>query len=230
MNADLNIPLSDEELEELDQFLMSDATREESMDIAMLDGFLTALAIGPNTLPPSRWMPVIWGGEMVWESETQAKRMMSLVFRHANDILFTLRGYPDDFEPLLYEREHEGKNIPIIDEWCIGFVRGMALDEEAWRPLLDSEEGEEMLFPIMLYGTEAGWEQLRDDPALESRHEEFAASLGDSVIAIMDWWLPTRKAKSTLRREEPKVGRNDPCPCGSGKKFKQCCGGPKTLH
>ncbi len=28
----------------------------------------------------------------------------------------------------------------------------------------------------------------------------------------------------TLRREMPKVGRNDPCPCGSGKKFKQCCG------
>jgi preprotein translocase subunit SecA len=27
-----------------------------------------------------------------------------------------------------------------------------------------------------------------------------------------------------LKREMPKVGRNDPCPCGSGKKFKQCCG------
>jgi SEC-C motif-containing protein len=28
----------------------------------------------------------------------------------------------------------------------------------------------------------------------------------------------------TVRREQPKVGRNDPCPCGSGKKFKKCCG------
>ncbi len=28
----------------------------------------------------------------------------------------------------------------------------------------------------------------------------------------------------TVRREEPKVGRNDPCPCGSGKKYKKCCG------
>ncbi|WP_197030781.1 SEC-C metal-binding domain-containing protein, partial [Halomonas sp. BC04] len=27
-----------------------------------------------------------------------------------------------------------------------------------------------------------------------------------------------------VRREGPKVGRNDPCPCGSGKKYKQCCG------
>jgi uncharacterized protein len=230
MNADLNVPLSDEELDELDKFLMSDITNEEAMDISMLDGFLTALSIGPNTLPPSRWMPVIWGGPMTWESEAQAKRMMSLVFRHTNDILFTLRSYPDEFEPLLYERDHKGKKIAIIDEWCTGFIKGMALDEEAWSPLMETEEGNDMLFPIMLYGTEAGWDELESNPALEERHNEFAASLGDSVIAIMDWWLPLRKAKSTMRREEPKVGRNDPCPCGSGKKFKQCCGGQKTLH
>ncbi|MBN2563806.1 MAG: SEC-C domain-containing protein [Phycisphaerae bacterium] len=28
----------------------------------------------------------------------------------------------------------------------------------------------------------------------------------------------------TIRREKPKVGRNQPCPCGSGKKYKHCCG------
>lgn len=28
----------------------------------------------------------------------------------------------------------------------------------------------------------------------------------------------------------PRVGRNDPCPCGSGKKFKQCCGSPEKLN
>jgi uncharacterized protein YecA (UPF0149 family) len=32
------------------------------------------------------------------------------------------------------------------------------------------------------------------------------------------------EAGVTLRRDVPKVGRNDPCPCGSGKKFKKCCG------
>ncbi|MBI4389239.1 MAG: SEC-C domain-containing protein, partial [Nitrospinae bacterium] len=31
----------------------------------------------------------------------------------------------------------------------------------------------------------------------------------------------------TVRRNAPKVGRNDPCPCGSGKKFKACCGGKR---
>ena len=31
-------------------------------------------------------------------------------------------------------------------------------------------------------------------------------------------------APATFHKTEPKVGRNDPCPCGSGKKFKKCCG------
>ncbi|MCM1244254.1 MAG: SEC-C metal-binding domain-containing protein [Roseburia sp.] len=33
-----------------------------------------------------------------------------------------------------------------------------------------------------------------------------------------------QKASGTIRNEGPKVGRNDPCPCGSGKKYKHCCG------
>ena len=33
-----------------------------------------------------------------------------------------------------------------------------------------------------------------------------------------------QKNSGTIRREEPKIGRNDPCPCGSGKKYKNCCG------
>lgn len=40
------------------------------------------------------------------------------------------------------------------------------------------------------------------------------------------WYLVDGKtvAPKPFRREEPKVGRNDPCPCGSGKKYKKCCG------
>ena len=37
----------------------------------------------------------------------------------------------------------------------------------------------------------------------------------------------TIEKNPTYRREEPKVGRNDPCPCGSGKKYKKCCGKDK---
>lgn len=53
----------------------------------------------------------------------------------------------------------------------------------------------------------------------------------DALARVLDGVLPpdapagySHDGAGTLRREQPKVGRNDPCPCGSGKKFKKCCG------
>jgi uncharacterized protein len=47
------------------------------------------------------------------------------------------------------------------------------------------------------------------------------------VSAVGELWELTSDARykvQTVRRDAPKVGRNDPCPCGSGKKFKACHG------
>jgi len=64
------LPLSDQEIDELEAFLESDATPHTYMDISALDGFLTALAIGRSVPLPSRWMPIIWGGEGTqWSSQ-----------------------------------------------------------------------------------------------------------------------------------------------------------------
>jgi SEC-C motif-containing protein len=38
------------------------------------------------------------------------------------------------------------------------------------------------------------------------------------------YYYDSRKPSTTYQREAPKVGRNDPCSCGSGKKYKKCCG------
>jgi uncharacterized protein len=63
MGMTLNAQLSDQEIDELDTFLESEATPHECMSITTLDGFLTALAIAPGLPLPSRWMPVIWGAK-----------------------------------------------------------------------------------------------------------------------------------------------------------------------
>ena len=233
---DLSEPLTDDEFDELDEFLASDATPEDCMDISMLDGFLTALAIGPNTLMPSEWLPAVYGetedDAMEWESAKQADRIFGLILRHMNDIVWQLRDAPDDYVPVFYEHEHEGKTVPIIDEWCVGFMHGVEIDAEAWAPLFESEDEDEKaaLLPIILYGTESGWAELDADPELADEHDRLAASIGDCVLDIQDYWLPQRNAAMTVRREEPKTGRNDPCPCGSGKKFKKCCGDPAKPH
>ena len=231
---DLSEPLADAEFDELERFLVSDAVPEECMDISMLDGFLTALAIGPNTLPPSRWLPEIYratdANPMEWASAEQAQRIAGLVMRLMNDIVWQLREAPDEYSPGIYEADHEGKTITIIDEWCIGFMAGVALDSAAWAPLLEAEAERAYLLPIILYGTESGWDELEAKPELAEHHDRYVEALPACVLAIRDYWLPRRKAATTLRREAPKTGRNDPCPCGSGKKFKKCCGDLARLH
>ena len=55
--------------------------------------------------------------------------------------------------------------------------------------------------------------------------EEDAIAAGGGREVPAETVVPKREHKQqTVRRETPKVGRNDPCPCGSGKKYKHCCG------
>ena len=65
----------------------------------------------------------------------------------------------------------------------------------------------------------------RDRPQqLEATHPA-AAGMADAVKRGAEQGSEAQEAEEeTFRREAPKVGRNDPCPCGSGKKYKQCCG------
>ena len=61
----------------------------------------------------------------------------------------------------------------------------------------------------------------------EGHKEEFAdepAVTSGNVPAQQQIPERQRNKPETVRREAPKVGRNDPCPCGSGKKYKHCCG------
>ncbi len=60
---------------------------------------------------------------------------------------------------------------------------------------------------------------LRADPAARARPASAA-----TVDVLSDEPVPAPKLELPIKRELPKVGRNDPCPCGSGKKFKSCCG------
>ncbi len=56
---------------------------------------------------------------------------------------------------------------------------------------------------------------------LEATHPE-AAGMASTSNATPE--KEVQSGDTTFKRETPKVGRNDPCPCGSGKKYKQCCG------
>ncbi|MDE2342561.1 MAG: UPF0149 family protein, partial [Betaproteobacteria bacterium] len=79
----LTEPLSEEELNALNEFLL-DCELKDNMDVAMLDGYLTAIVSAPNAHLPSEWQPWIWDLERgetppQFKSLEEAQRIQSLI-------------------------------------------------------------------------------------------------------------------------------------------------------
>lgn len=184
-------PLTDREIEKLGASLLSDGSLEDAMDISTLDGFLCAVLSGPKVIMPSEWMR--WVGDMKngeqdreFASEKQAQRIIGLLMRYANDIAVTLSQAPQHYEPLFFEREIKGYIVSIVDEWCCGYVKGIALDPAGWQPLIETQP--DWFEVIHLYGTEGGWNKLKTlVDAYEDadvRHQAFVNRIAPAVRKI----------------------------------------------
>lgn len=232
MKKDISDPLDEEELAQLDDFLLERTDVETSdriaaaggdegiIDMSELDGFLTAIVSGPNSIMPSRWLPAVWGEKPPkWKSPDEFEAIFALIMRHLNSNVATLLQTPDQFEPMFNENRVEGKTYLVVDEWCVGYMRGIAVDADAWSQ--NDPQLATLLRPIRLWGTEEGWDLLNAMSEEDQARERDAIS--DAVRGLHQYWLSRRAPATPARRTTPKVGRNDPCPCSSGKKYKQCC-------
>ena len=234
---DLFEPLTEEELEELEQFLLYELDTEEGMTLDMLDGFLHAIVIGPVFIHPHEWLPKVWGtegGETPPMPSVEAfNRVLQLVMRHYNGIVSDFAMQPPECLPVWCTRTFEEQEFDDAEGWAYGFCEGVKLSTPAWQALLDDPEGERWYRPIGLLGEDdysADQDDLTTTPA--QRHA-LAVEIGNNLPYIHAFWLPMREAineRQRAQRLSSKVGRNEPCPCGSGKKFKKCCGMPAQLH
>jgi len=213
------------DLKELKTFLFSDQVPDECMDIFTLHGYLTCLAIGPDTIMPSKWLPEIWGDEMVWDDMEETEHTIGLIMSYFNSIVKLFTNNPKSFEPLTFFGKTENENATFLQDWCSGFMRAMDLNYDSWDPLIKSDSDSDLLVPLAFYGTEKGRERLTNEKIVDEPPEYWAKLIPLTVIAIHKFWLPYRKDvhQSTHQAISKKVGRNDPCHCGSGKKFKNCC-------
>ena len=209
------------------------------MNLEQMDGFLSALICCPDLVPPSEYLPESLGGDMVLEDDFFAKPILedflSQIMRHWNDIVDNLNS-GEVYLPLLLEDEH---GITYGNDWANGFLRGMELRKEYWADLIDDEEHGGSLVPIFALAHENS-----PDPAMRPYNEPVSAELRETLIMgtaagvneIYHYFEAQRLlgkdllgTTATFRRSMPKIGRNEPCPCRSGKKFKHCCG-KTTLH
>lgn len=229
----LDETLSEREVDRLDRFLLDriddDAEIGEQdegiLNVSELDGLLTALVSGPVVVMPSQWLPAVWGDfPPAWHSPAELEDIFRLMTRHMNGIAATLMQQAEDFDPMFLEREVEGRRYTIVDEWCEGYMRGVGLAAEAWNA--GGRSMADLLDPIRAFTSITAWRghEPSGAAALDARQDKIAPS----VRAIYAYWLARREPRGrttpeTVRRSGPRVGRNDPCPCGSGRKYKKCC-------
>jgi len=226
------IPLDHIDLEALDRFLMSDRSPPESMMLSDLDGFLTGIAVGPELVMPSEWLPLVFGGNAPeFADEAEAKAILAAIMGRYNEILRQVAD--DDLDPVFWA-DRDGTLIAA--DWAEGFLQAIMLRADAWDRLLKSKRDGQLLVPILaLCGDENGDSLLGIPPDEEDRiMEEAAEFIPICVTAIAAYWREKRPKQVSMPltacppfqsvQPSSKVGRNDPCPCGSGKKFKKCCG------
>lgn len=211
----------DDTFEIIDFYLMQYASDDSIVDVSEMDGFFAALACSPETVLPSSWMPAIWGGEEQspeWHDTKEFESFSGATLTLYNHVMQSLNN--DYFEALFLEKEVGDKTVEIVDEWCHGFLRGMSL----WPPLsaTDGAFTEEHIQTISLFATEPGFVILEKMDEAEMIVQK--KQIEPDVRSLFEYFYKQRKdSAQPVVSESPKIGRNDPCPCGSGKKFKKCC-------
>lgn len=225
------LTLSDEEMDELGNFLLSDATADETMMPDCLDGYLTAIVTAPVMPATSVWLPKVWGSSEKDEpsfDDAQAERITGLIMRHLSSLVVTLQQNPDAGEPIFDSAVYPDSPREFVDGemWAYGYMTGINLQRQDWQRAFDDPNNAEILRPIYLLGTEditPAEEALIETPALR---EELAKQIPASIAGLYRFWAPVRRAVTdpAIRHQMPKIGRNEKCPCGSGRKYKKCCG------
>ena len=228
-------PLTDPELDRLGEFLRQ-CKGGKAMNLEELDGFFAALIAGPDMVMPSEYYPHVFGGTLEetteFDSMEQVNATLGLLSKHWNTIAGTL--YRDEvYLPLLLE---DDKGVALGNDWASGFMRGVELRKDDWAELIHSEDHGGSILPMMILYHEHDADPETRPPAIgPEQREEIIAHMAAGLLQIYRYYLSQRQspiprpASRTVRRETAKVGRNDPCPCGSGKKYKHCHGGT-TLH
>ena len=239
--------LTDAEFAELDELLAATPEPLEPLDVVMLDGYLCGVIVEPVLLEPATWLahvfdfdgrPLPDAVDAAWQERTTA-----LISRRHTALNRALAEH-GWFDPLVLEFDEEHPPEPLAEgeadpaaglgpvsqplmPWVAGFQHAMA----SFPDLDEMDDDSVMAALARLYRhLPAETDEERELVAMLDSEQPLASideGIEDLVAAVADLYDLTSELRykvDTVRREAPKVGRNDRCPCGSGKKFKQCHG------
>ncbi len=219
------IALAEDEIDWLHDFLDQTCA---TMSVEALDGFFTALVVGPEPVMPSEYLAEIWDGDgPVYDDREQGEFSLGLLMRHWNSIVHRFEAQRP-YAPIMAD------TAVMARDWANGFMRGVSLRMPVWdRRLAKDEQLTTFLGHILMLAIDP--DAAANEGVTAEERTRMIASLPLAVHGLYLYWRErpvtsqTTSAASGSRRS--KVGRNASCPCGSGKKHKRCCGAAVlTIH
>lgn len=195
------------------------------IDSAYAHGFFSALVAGP-TVMPTHWLPRFLSEPSATIEEVQARAQR--VMNAYNDVADMLFRHRERFgEAMLAIANRDPRGDALID-WHRGFLEAMEFNPDEWMALL-SKQGKDIFQPMALISQCSEDPSKRDWLADPQLRENVGGSLAVMTARLWETYrdeplVPVELGDRTQRRLEPKASRNEPCPCGSGKKYKRCCG------
>ena len=190
--------------------------------LAELDGLLLGSIVAPTLVMPSAYLSAIWDTQNPdagpeWESQREAQRFFDSIMHWHNKIL---NGLDDgSYHPPLKPRSMLDE--PTVEEadWARGILKGViSWHESAEEPSDTHKAFAACAFHLTNPSADAPAEEL-----IQVGHIIEGARRAHDVNQSGGPPSHSLPSFGSVERAEPKIGRNEPCLCGSGKKYKRCC-------
>lgn len=216
-------------------FLASPEAPKTAMSPLELDGYLTGIVVTPQAAPilPNAWIARLWGDDgPIFEDKAQIEAVLGAVMIHYNTLIRDIdrslkRLEADrivDYRPLFRSSDQKPTH-DTVRTWVRGFWKAITLAPETWNALVEDERTKTIIAPFVGFFEIGNLEPHEIPDDIDGRLDEDAALIPRMILVLRK----LARIRETTSRPAPtprrsKVGRNDPCPCGSGKKYKRCCG------
>ena len=213
--------------------------------ITSCKAFSSPLSAPRRLIPASEWIPIIFAGEDVdYASVDEANEVLGQIMVLSNTINTAVLDPPTLLPadcPLRDDVLANFEDEAPIAQWSRGFLRGHQWLEQLWEDLPE-EIAEELDATLMALGFFSSRHMAEDFHAEDTSSEQSFEAMADAIhrvvpAAVAQYAHMGRSIAEVLAEpdwEEPerthhaKIARDEPCPCGSGKKYKNCC--EETVH
>jgi uncharacterized protein len=215
-------------------FLAAPEAPKTAMSALELDGYLTGVIVTPQATPirPSAWIARLWGDdEPIFADEREINTVLGAVMIQYTTLLRDIdrsleRLEADrivDYRPLFLSGDQKPTH-DTVRTWVRGFWKAMALAPEVWSAIVEDERTQIIIAPFVGFFDIGKIEPHEIPDDIDDRLDQDAALIPRMILVLrkLARIREDDNRPATLARRS-KVGRNDPCPCGSGKKYKRCC-------